>query len=120
MMRFPSVVSTGILSPRTFTCPCSGCTAATVVRGLSIDSRNRPLPAVAFPFGALIVLVGQTNPQVPALDSEVQVKALPTGFETHPPMIVRHLLQMNGSASRNNLVKRWPSIRQLALRSNLQ
>jgi hypothetical protein len=35
-------------------------------------------------------------------------------------MIVRHLLQMNDSARGNNFVKGGPSIRQLALRPNLQ
>ena len=89
-------------------------------KALLIDSRNRPLSAVAFPFCVFLALVGQTNPQVPILDSEVQMEIFSTGFQTHPPMIVRHLLQMNDSASRNNFVKCGLSIRQLALRPNLQ
>jgi hypothetical protein len=35
-------------------------------------------------------------------------------------MIVSHLLQVNDSASRNNFVKCWLPIRQLALRPNFQ
>ena len=94
--------------------------AGTPAKGLLIDSRNRPLPTVAFPFCALVTLVGQTNPQAPTLDSEVQMEVLSTSFQTHPPVIVRHLLQVNESATGNNFVKGGPSIRQLALCPNLQ
>jgi hypothetical protein len=48
------------------------------------------------------------------------MEVLSTGFQPHPPMIVRHLFQMNDGASRNNFVKGGPSIRQSALRPNLQ
>jgi len=90
------------------------------LQGLIIDSRYRPLPIVALPLLALLALVGQTNPQSPVLDPEVQMKVLSTSFQTHPPVIVRHLFQMCDSASRNNFVKGGPSIGQLALRPNLQ
>jgi hypothetical protein len=43
-----------------------------------------------------------------------------TSFQTHPPMIVSHLLQVNGSATGHNLVKCGLSIRQLALCPNFQ
>jgi hypothetical protein len=89
-------------------------------QGLIIDSRYRRLPIVALPFLALIALAGQTNPQSPVLDPGVQMKVLSTGSQTHPPVIVRHLFQMYDSASRDNFVKGGPSIRQLALRPNLQ
>jgi hypothetical protein len=42
-----------------------------------------------------------------------------TGCYTHPPMIVRHLFEMNGKACGDNLVKSGPSVRQLALGSDL-
>jgi hypothetical protein len=48
------------------------------------------------------------------------MEMLSARFQAHPPMIVRHLLQMNGSASRNNFVKGASSIRQLTLRANFQ
>jgi len=35
-------------------------------------------------------------------------------------MIVSHLLQVNGSATGNNFVRCWPSIRQLALRPDFE
>src|ERR1019366_3918973 len=88
-------------------------------RRILIDSGNRP-SAVAFPFCVFLALVGQTNPQPPALGSEVQMKILPASFQPHPPVIVRHLLKMNDSARGNNFVKCGPSIRQLALRPNFQ
>ena len=91
-----------------------------MTRGLYINSRQRPLPTVAFPFRILIALVGQANPQSPALDSEVQMEVLPASFQTQPPMIVRHLLQVNESATGHNFVEGVPSIRQFALRPNLQ
>jgi hypothetical protein len=65
-------------------------------------------------------LVGQANPQAPILNSEVQVKVLSTSFQPHPPMIVSHLLQVNGSATGHNLVKCGLSIRQLALCPNFR
>jgi hypothetical protein len=49
-------------------------------KALPIDSWNRPLPAVAFPFRALLDLVGQTNPQASVLDSEVQMEILSTSL----------------------------------------
>jgi hypothetical protein len=54
------------------------------------------------------------------MDSEVQMEIFPSSFQTQPPMIVRHLLQVNESATGNNFVKCWPSIRQFALCPNLQ
>ena len=87
---------------------------------LLIGFWNRPLPAVAFQFCVVAALVGQTNPQAPTLDSEVQVEIFPASFQPHPPMIVSHLLQMNESATGQDFVKCGPSIRQLALRPNLQ
>ena len=89
-------------------------------RGLIINSRYRRLPVVAFPFRAFIALIGQTNPQSPALDSEVQMEVSPTSLQPQPPMIVRHLLQVNESATGHNFVEGVPSIRQFALRPNLQ
>jgi hypothetical protein len=79
-------------------------------KALPIDSRHWPLPAVAFPFGALFALVGQTNPQAPILDPKVQMEVLSTSLQAHPPMIVSHLLQMNESAMGHNFVKGGPSI----------
>ena len=61
----------------------------TPAQGSLIDSRNRPLPVIAFPFRVFVGLVGQMNPQAPTLDSEVQVEILSTSFQPHPPMIVR-------------------------------
>src|ERR1017187_9559140 len=89
-------------------------------RSLLIDSGNRPLSAVAFPFCVFLALVGQTNPQAPILDPEVQMEILPASLQPHPPVIVRHLLKMNDSARGNNFVKCGPSIRQLVLRPNFQ
>jgi hypothetical protein len=48
------------------------------------------------------------------------MEVLSTSLQTHPPMIVSHLLQMNDSATGNNFVKGALSIRQLALRPNFQ
>lgn len=56
---------------------------------------------------------------MPVLDSEVQMEVL-SGFQTHPPMIVRHLLQVNKSATSHNFVEGWLSIWQFAPRPNLQ
>src|ERR1017187_983400 len=91
-----------------------------VTWGLIIDSRYRRLPVVAFPFCALRALVGQTNPQAPILDSEVQMEVHATSFQTHPPVIVSHLLQMNHCATGNDFVKCRLSICQSALRPNFQ
>src|ERR1019366_8163092 len=63
-------------------------------------------------FCVFLALVGQTNPQAPALGSEVQMEILPASFQPHPPVIVRHLLKMNDSARGNKFVKCGPSIRQ--------
>ena len=82
-----------------------------LAQGLLIDPRNRPLPIVAFPFGVLLALVGQMNPQALALDPKVQMEVLSTCFQAHPPMIVCHLLQMNVGAACHNFVERRPSIR---------
>src|ERR1039457_1749514 len=83
----------------------SGKLTTSTARSLLIDSWNRHLPTVAFPFCVFLALVGQTNPQAPILDSEVQMEIFSTSFQAHPPMIVRHLLQMNVSATSHNFVK---------------
>jgi hypothetical protein len=46
------------------------------------------------------------------------MEVLPTSFQPHPPVIVRHLLQVKGCATGDNFVKRRSSIWQLALRPN--
>src|ERR1017187_4311201 len=87
---------------------------------LIVASQLRSIPAVAFPFCAFFTLVGQTNPQAPILDPEVQMEILSASFQARPPMIVGHLLQMDGSATGHNFVKCGLSIRQLTLGSNFQ
>jgi len=76
---------------------------------LLLNSRYRSLRVVALPFRILVALVGQTNPQASVLFTEVQVEVLAASFQTHPLMIVRHLLQVNGCANGDNLVKRRSS-----------
>src|SRR5471030_220559 len=47
------------------------------------------------------------------------MEVLSTSFEAHPPVVVRHLFEMDRSACGDNLVKSGLSIRQLALGSDL-
>jgi hypothetical protein len=63
---------------------------------IKLSLRQRFLPIVTFPFSVLVSLVGQINVELPVvIQSEVQVKILAACFNPHPPLIVRHLLQMN-------------------------
>src|SRR5206468_3694022 len=43
-------------------------------------------------------------------------KYFPPAFDSHPPVIVGHLFQMNGSARGHDFIESGTSIRQLALR----
>src|ERR1019366_2841235 len=74
-----------------------------------LSSRQRPLSAVTFPFCAVFALtvrlVGQMNMQSPVVQREVQMETFPTSFNSHPPPVMIHLLQVDRSARGDNLIK---------------
>ena len=81
------------------------------------------LPVVAFPRSVLrlvLALVGQLDEQPPASQAEVQVEVFPSRTDAHPPLVVVHLFQVNGSARGNNLIKSRPTIPQYALGADLE
>src|SRR5271165_3336161 len=57
------------------------------------------------------------NIQPSLTNAEVQVQIFAAGFDSHPPMIVGHLLQMDESSIRHDLIQGRPSIRQVRLAS---
>src|ERR1017187_3474301 len=88
-----------------------------------LSSRQRLLPVIAFPlcgvFPFVVGLVGQMNRQTPVVQGEVQVKMTPTSFNSHPPLVMTHLLQVDRSAGGDNLIKCRSPILQPPLKSDL-
>ena len=85
-----------------------------------IQSRYRMLPVVALPICAVLALVGEVNPQPSVLHTEVQMEVFPTGLDSHPPVVVRHLLKVNEGTLGNDFIKRRSSVWQLALGPDLE
>src|ERR1035441_6844088 len=58
------------------------------------------------------------NMQSPVVQGEVQVKMTPTSFNSHPPLVMAHLLQVDRSARGDNLIKCRSPIFQSPRKSN--
>ena len=82
--------------------------------------RHPHLSLVAFPFAVVIALIREPNPQSTVLHAEIQMEILPASFDSHPPVVVRHLLKMNQSATGHNFIKSGSTLWQLALSSNFE
>ena len=78
------------------------------------------LPAIALPLCSVFTLIGEVDPKASVLKAEIQMEVLASGFDAHPPVIMRHLLQVDRSTLGDDLIERWPSIRQQALGSDLE
>jgi hypothetical protein len=48
------------------------------------------------------------------------MEVLATGFDAHPPVVMRHMLQVDGSPLGDEFIERRSSIRQQALGSDLE
>src|ERR1051326_1725835 len=81
------------------------------------------LPIVAFPRSVLclaLALVRQLDEQAPVPQPKVQVEIFPGCSNAHPPVVMVHLLQVDGSARGNYLIKSTPTILHRALGSDLE
>src|SRR5436853_7653250 len=78
------------------------------------------LPAIALPLCSISTLIGEVDPEASVPKAEIQREVLATGFDVHPPVVMRHLLQVDGSTFGDDRIEHRSSIMEQAVRSGLE
>ena len=92
---------------------------ATASRGVSRSGQGL-FPVVTFPLCLFVILVGEPNAQAPIFQAEPEMEIPAARLNSHPPLVIVHLFEMHRSTTGDNFIKGGPSIRQLALSSDLK